>query len=107
MKVKDALHAKRYNADEIFNKTCSRCHVDAGRGKKGIALFNADCAMCHNYDRTASSVNVMRNMPDDKLRKDIEDGVNGSSMPGWAEAQGGPLKKEEIDSLIEFIKGHK
>lgn len=107
MKVKDVLHAKTYNADEIFKKQCSRCHVDVGKENKGIALFNADCAMCHNYGKTASPVDVMQNMSEDKLRQAIEKGVDSSSMPGWAETKGGPLTKEEIDLLVEFIKGHK
>ena len=104
MNVRDVLHSKKYGADEIFKKTCSRCHVDSGRGQKGLALFIADCAMCHNYDKTASPAERMKNISDEKLRKDIEEGVNGSSMPGWAVNKGGPLTPEELDSLIEFIK---
>lgn len=107
MNVKDALHAKKRDADEIFKKQCSRCHVDAGKGRKGIELFNADCLMCHNYGKTASPVSVMRDMPEDKLKRGIEEGVKGSSMPGWADIKGGPLTKEEVDSLVEFIKGPK
>ncbi len=107
MNVKDSLHAKKHNADEIFKKQCSRCHVDAGKGKKGWELFNADCVMCHNYGKTASPVSVMRDISGDTLRRAIGDGVNGSSMPGWTEIKGGPLTPEDIDSLVEFIKGRK
>ena len=46
-------------------------------------------------------------MPEDKLKRGIEEGVKGSSMPGWADTKGGPLTKEEMDSLVEFIKGLK
>lgn len=107
MNVKDAFHAKKRDAKEIFRKQCSSCHMDAGKGRKGIELFNADCIMCHNYGKTASPVSVMRGMPEDKLKHAIGEGVKGSSMPGWADTKGGPLTKEEMDSLVEFIKGPK
>ena len=107
MKVNDALHTKKHTAIEIFKSPCAKCHIDEGKGKKGIALFNADCIMCHNYNKSASPLNVLRDMPDDKLRQAIEDGVKGTSMPGWINSKNGPLTSEEIISLIEFIKGHK
>lgn len=33
----------------------------------------------------------------------IRNGVNGSSMPGWAIKNRGPLGDEEIDSLVDLI----
>ncbi|MBI4689256.1 MAG: c-type cytochrome [Nitrospirae bacterium] len=102
MQVKDKLHSRKYNADEIFKNSCQQCHVGAGRDKKGITLFNANCAMCHKAGTTS-----MQNLSEDRLRKYIEDGVTGSSMPGWVMSKGGPLTKEDIDSLIESIKGRK
>ena len=105
MNIRDEMHSKKYNAGEIFRKPCAGCHIDAGKYNKGFALFNSDCAMCHNYNKSAAPANAMRDIPEGKLRKDIEEGVNGSPMPGWSEVKGGPLTKEEIDSLVEFIRG--
>jgi hypothetical protein len=34
----------------------------------------------------------------------ITNGVEGSSMPGWATKNSGPLGDEEIDSLVDMIK---
>ncbi len=105
MDVKDEMHSKKYNADKIFAEPCSSCHIEAGRSKKLLAFFDADCSMCHNYGKTASPLNAMKDMPKDKLRKAIEEGIEGSSMPGWSTAKSGPMTSEEIDSLVEFIKG--
>ncbi len=107
MNIRDELHSRKYNAREIFRKPCAGCHVDAGKYNRGFDLFNSDCAMCHNYNKTAAPAAAMRDIPEDRLRKNIEDGVNGSSMPSWSETKGGPLTSEEIRSLVEFIKGKK
>lgn len=104
MHVKDRMHMKKYKANEIFSEQCKSCHVERGRGKKGFALFRADCIMCHNRGKSASSISEMRKQPREYIIKAIKEGVENTSMPGFDIKSGGPLKGDEIESLIAVIK---
>lgn len=97
----------------LFKGKCATCHVDAGKGKTGKALFQADCAMCHgamaqgNHSAGPSLLKV--NYDDEKtlaqIRSIIAHGSpNTPQMPPFAKAQGGPLSDDEIDSLVQFLK---
>lgn len=96
---------------KIFMGRCAVCHVQAGVGKLGDALYHADCAMCHGNDamgREAPSL-VPRNYADSnvvsRVRKYIADGSpEHPSMPGFATEKGGPLTAAEIDSIIDYLK---
>lgn len=104
MKVKDALHMKKYDSAEIFSVRCGGCHIDRGRGKRGPELFEADCGMCHNVNKSAASINDMRKMSSDDLGGAIRNGVKNTAMPAWDIKYGGPLSDEDVRSLIETIK---
>lgn len=104
LRIKDEFHSKKHKSDKIFDKPCSGCHIDSGKNKKGLALFTADCAMCHANNKSASPVQAFKNLPDERLRSAVEKGTDNSMMPGWSEQRGGPLTKEQIDSLVEFMK---
>ncbi len=103
MSVKDALHARQYSAAVIFEGQCRDCHVEQGRGKKGFELFRADCFMCHNAGRSPS-ITEMSRKTEKELLKAIREGVEKTTMPGWALNTGGPLSDAEIDSLVKTIK---
>ena len=104
MQVKDMVHSGKHTAQEIFSGQCRGCHVDKGKNKKVFELFHADCMMCHDVTKSASSLSQMSKRPKDYLKKAITSGVEGSSMPGWAVKNSGPLGDEEIDSLVDLIK---
>lgn len=106
MQVKDRLHLSRHSAKEIFSSQCRRCHVEKGNSKKSAELFQADCGMCHNAGKSASALSRMSKRPKDYLINAIRNGVEGSSMPGWALNSSGPLGDEEIDSLVDLIIKH-
>ena len=104
MQVKDTIHSSKHTAQEIFSGQCRACHVDKGKNKKGFELFRADCIMCHDFSRSASPLSEMSKRPKQYLGNAVRNGVNGSSMAGWAMKNSGPLGDEEIDSLVDLIK---
>jgi len=104
MHVKDRLHSNRHSANEIFSAQCRGCHVEKGNNKKSAELFRADCSMCHETGKSASTLSQMSKRPKDYLTNVIRNGINGSSMAGWATKNSGPLGDEEIDSLVDLIK---
>jgi cytochrome c2 len=104
MTIKDPVHMKTYSASEIFSSGCKSCHVLQGTGKQGFDLFVTDCVMCHSAERIAPSQRDMRGKPREQIEKAIREGVKGTSMPGWDIKHGGPLKEEDIMSLIDYLK---
>ena len=91
----------------VFRGDCAKCHVEKGVGKMGPELFAADCAICHDTPHRASMV------PDLRAPKGPRDytywvswishGRVGSLMPAFAVSDGGPLSKEQIDSLVTYL----
>ena len=104
MTIKDPVHMKTYSASEIFNGTCRSCHVLKGKGKQGFDLFMTDCVMCHSAGRIAPAQRDMREKSRERIEKAIREGVEKTSMPGWDVKYGGPLKEEDIMSLIDYLK---
>lgn len=97
----------------LFKGNCATCHVDAGKGKSGKALFLADCAMCHGVNatgnHTAGPTLLGGDYEDEAYRQRMRNVIaNGSphspQMPPFAKKQGGPLNDDEIDSLVGFLK---
>jgi len=93
----------------VFRGDCARCHIDAGIGQHGQPLFAAVCGVCHEAEHRASMVPNLRalNKPTDKeyWTKWITEGKADSLMPAFAEAKGGPLKADQIDSLVQYLTG--
>ncbi len=87
------------DAGVIFREGCRRCHLGRNvESKRGEILFNAVCYVCH---REYSS---LRGLSEEALREVISRGLPGTSMPGFSEAEGGPLTRGQIDSLVEFLR---
>lgn len=78
---------------------------DAGQGR---VLFITNCAMCHgergqglvgaNLSKAFASIN-----PQQFVRATVSEGIEGSAMPAWAQAKGGPLSEAEIDDISAYI----
>lgn len=74
----------------------------------GAALYQTNCAVCHgekgegrigaNLTRVFSSIR-----PDLLTQSVIARGVEGSAMPAWSQANGGPLTEEEIKNIVAYI----
>jgi mono/diheme cytochrome c family protein len=79
-----------------------------GDPNRGAVLYTENCAVCHGANGEgrigATLVKVWPAIrPDLSIRTTIERGVPGSPMPGWSQANGGPLTGEEIDDIVAFI----
>lgn len=92
----------------VFKGDCASCHVEPLKGKMGKELFVAGCNICHEPEtgHRAEIVPDLKKLPFPTTKaywkKIIADGKEGSLMPGFAKAHGGPLTDEEIESLAEY-----
>ena len=106
--------------ESIFSGRCRSCHVDKGLGKKGEALFAADCQLCHG--RVGKSDSVFHPGPaldstflstfDRKvLFKRIAEGTTNphkrQMMPGFMKKFGGPLTAGQVASLVYYLQSVK
>ncbi len=98
---------------KIFTaERCKRCHVDEGVGQFGKELFEADCAMCHRKQESGilsgpliESADYSDAVVSAYAADVIAHGSKTSpSMPGFLESAGGPLSKEQIDSLVKYLR---
>ncbi len=91
----------------VFKGDCRSCHVDKGVGKMGAELFAADCGICHDSPHRAAMVPDLR-APKAPRDQDywmswITYGRPGSMMPAFGEKDGGPLTKQQVDSLVVYL----
>lgn len=94
----------------LTDEKCTGCHVAQGVGLFGKDLYEADCAMCHG-DNGEGKVgpSLMRDFTDVQEKKYIWKVTafgsrNSVTMPGFIAEAGGPLAKEQVDSLIEYLQ---
>jgi mono/diheme cytochrome c family protein len=95
------------NRQKVFQGDCAACHATPAEGRFGDDLFAAACAVCHDSKHRASMV------PDLAIAKEkrdaawwthwIEEGRDGTLMPGFAQKNGGPLSSSQIESLVEYL----
>lgn len=79
-----------------------------GDPNQGALLFDENCAVCHgpdglgrvgaNLSRTWSAIR-----PDLGIKATISNGIVGSFMPAWSQANGGPLSEAQINDLTAFV----
>jgi cytochrome c5 len=93
------------------NEKCARCHALQGVGLFGEQLYRADCAMCHGVKANGAVGPSLRGpyKSDPEFAKRMTDIISyGSkihkSMPGFLGDVGGPLAKEQIDSLVFYLE---
>lgn len=85
----------------------------SGDATRGAQLFAKDCAVCHGeHAEGRIGATLAKDWPgirvDALLKETISNGVQGSVMPAWSQAKGGPLTDAQIDDLVAFIRslGH-
>jgi mono/diheme cytochrome c family protein len=71
----------------LFDMNCVVCHGTHGEGRVGAQLAKAWVSI----------------RPDLSIKETISNGVQGSPMPAWSQANGGPLTETEIDNLVAFV----
>ncbi|HVU33457.1 MAG TPA: DUF1573 domain-containing protein [Opitutaceae bacterium] len=94
------------NREAVFHGDCASCHLQPAIGRTGAELFTAACGVCHFAANRASMVPDLltaRQRRDAEFwRKWISDGKEGTLMPAWSKAKGGPLTRGQIESLVQF-----
>lgn len=88
-------------------------YAQGGDATRGAQLFASDCAVCHG-DRAQGRIGatLQKDWPginvDALLNETISNGVQGSVMPAWSAAKGGPLTDADINDIVAFIRslGH-
>ncbi|MEW6034146.1 MAG: cytochrome c [Chloroflexota bacterium] len=68
-----------------YARLCATCHGTAGQGLIGPALRDTL-------------------LDEDALTKTISRGVPGTAMLAWAQEDGGPLREQQVQDLVMFIK---
>lgn len=100
----EAGMAKIFTSDR-----CNSCHVAKGNGLFGEELYKADCAMCHGkLGLGAIGPQLLGPYENSDFKKAMEKVASyGSpvhrSMPGFLVDAGGPLSKEQIDSILKYL----
>ncbi len=74
------------NGKRIYARDCASCHGAEGQGGVGPAL---------------NSKSKLDSLGLENVKHSIEDGVEGTAMPGWKDT----LTESEIDDLVHFIFG--
>ena len=91
----------------VFKGDCARCHVEPVIGKFGKDLYLTACGICHEAEHRATMVPDLRNLPNDSnadyWKLMITMGKEGTLMPAFAQAHGGPLSDAQIVSLVTYL----
>lgn len=79
-----------------------------GDPNRGATLYDQNCAVCHGANlegRVGATLakNWPSIRPDQSIRNVIANGIQGSAMPAWSQAKGGPLSEADIDDLVAFL----
>jgi mono/diheme cytochrome c family protein len=80
----------------------------SGDPNNGAALYAGNCAVCHGPNgegRVGATLakDFPSIRPDLQIKETIANGVSGSVMPAWSQANGGPLTETEVDDLVAYI----
>jgi cytochrome c oxidase cbb3-type subunit 3 len=72
---------------QIYDANCAVCHGSEGQGRVGLELSN---------DFPALDPNAF-------VQSVVEEGIDGTAMPPWSQAHGGPLTDQEIADVSAFV----
>lgn len=82
---------------EVYDNNCSGCHGLEGNGNGAAA------AALNPKPRNFIKADYKYGSDDASLTKTIENGVQGTAMPGWKES----LSGDQIKSVLAYIKAFK
>lgn len=71
----------------VFKTNCEMCHGEGGRGRFGVSLAK----LWPGVEPAVYIAHV------------TSEGIEGSTMPAWGVAQGGPLSQEQIEDVTAYI----
>ncbi len=76
---------------------------------RGGELYVENCAVCHGVEgqgRIGASLEAFPGIdPATEIRSVVAQGIPGSLMPAWGQAQGGPLSEQDIHDVAAYIVG--
>lgn len=82
---------------------------EGGDSERGAELFQTYCAMCHGADGRGRVGANLQSFPgiavDAAVQQTVANGVDGSVMPAFSEAQGGPLTAIDIADISAYLTG--
>jgi mono/diheme cytochrome c family protein len=97
----------KVDRQSVFKGSCATCHLAAIGERKGEELYFFACRICHEPLHRASMVPDLKKLSEPTDReywlKWVTYGREGSLMPAFAQTQGGPLTREQIDSLADYL----
>jgi len=80
---------------------------DGGDADHGAELYLTYCAACHGEDAGGRVGANLQNFPgisaEAAIEQTIRDGIPGSVMPAWAQANGGPLSDADILDISTYL----
>lgn len=80
---------------------------ETGDPERGGRLFVENCAVCHGVDGQGRIGASLQNFPGievtETIRQTVSQGVPGSAMPAWGQANGGPLTDQDIADIAAYI----
>jgi cytochrome c oxidase cbb3-type subunit 3 len=80
----------------------------AGDPTAGSIVYQANCTVCHGTQgqgRVGGKLakNWPGNEPLSYISQVVGEGIQGSTMPGWLQAQGGPLSESEVANVSAYV----
>ncbi|MEZ5398392.1 MAG: c-type cytochrome [Bryobacteraceae bacterium] len=78
---------------DTYKSLCARCHGEKGNGL-GVIAWYLDPA-----PRDLTKAAFMNSKPTDRLRKSIQDGVPGTSMPPWGKV----LSEQQVQAVLDHV----
>ena len=80
---------------------------DTGDPGNGGRLFVENCAVCHGVDGQGREGASLTDFPGISITATLFDtirnGIPGTRMPAWGQANGGPLTENDIEDLAAYI----
>ena len=77
--------------EELYADHCASCHGDEGEG-------------IPNVGSVLNSKGFLEMRDDEALRAATHDGLPNTMMPAYAQAKGGPLRDNQIEDLVAFMR---
>ena len=79
-----------------------------GDPSQGAVVYQINCVMCHGEEgRGRFGAPLAKTWPGAQpavyISEVTADGIEGSTMPAWAEDEGGPLTQEQITNVTAYV----
>lgn len=91
----------------LIGLTAGAAAAQGGDPVRGGELYVENCAVCHGVDgegRVGASLTQFPGiLVEASLEQTIGEGIEGTVMPAWGEAFGGPLSDEDVRDIAAYI----